>query len=234
MNLPTLTAPARFDIYRDVHKGLRAFMADTLVALARMDSDDAEDTRQTLSQLQDLLHILSAHIRHENEHVHAAIEARRPGLAARIAEEHIDHHQAILVLLKDIDALHEASDSATRRAAALRLYRRFAVFVGENLEHMHVEETAHNAALWSAYTDAEIIGIHDMLLRAVEPAQMRVFLRWIVPHLAHAERVEMLGAMRAAAPAEAFEQVLGLARQHMRARDWDKLANALALTEALA
>ena len=35
-------------------------------------------------------------------------------------------------------------------------YRRLSRFVAENFEHMLVEETRHNAALWELYTDAEL------------------------------------------------------------------------------
>ena len=36
-----------------------------------------------------------------------------------------------------------------------------ALFIAENFEHMHYEETEHNAVLWAHYTDAELAELPD-------------------------------------------------------------------------
>jgi hypothetical protein len=56
--------------------------------------------------------------------------------------------------------------------AALQLYRHPARFVAENFEHMQVEETVHNEALWAHYTDAELKALHDRLRASIPPAEM--------------------------------------------------------------
>ena len=225
---------ARFDIYCNVHKGLRAFMSDTLMRVARMNPDDPGERDPVLFHVRQLLEILDAHIEHENEHVHPAIEARCAGASQQIAGEHESHRQAIARVEARLEAISNARQRQARGAAALALYRELALFIGENFEHMEMEESMHNSALWAAYTDDEIHLIHQRLLSAVDPAQMAVFLRWIVPNLSHPERCEMLGGMQQGMPPEAFEQVLELVRSHLGTRDWGKLSSALALEPAAA
>ena len=75
-------AVARFDLYAGVHKGLRLFMADTLTRVGRLDLDDEPELAATLGQLDELLEICRSHLGHENQFVHTAIEARRPGGAS--------------------------------------------------------------------------------------------------------------------------------------------------------
>jgi hypothetical protein len=58
---------------------------------------------------------------------------------------------------------------------------------------------------------------------------MQLALRWMLPHLSPSERAAMLRGMRATAPAEAFEGVLGLVRPLLGGRDWRKLSLALGL-----
>jgi len=224
------TAP-RHDLYARVHKGLRVFMGDTLAAVGRMDPADADDAAAALGQLRLLLELCQSHLEHENRFLHTAMEARRPGSAARTDEDHVGHEEAIDELTAEIGAVERATGAA-RTAAAHRLYLRLATFVAENLAHMHVEETANNAVLWACYTDDELLAIEHALVAAIPPQKMGAFLRWMLPSMSHAERVAMLSGMRQGAPAEAFAGVLGLTRAYVPARDWAKLAAALDVAAA--
>ena len=73
-------------------------MADMLVRIGRLDVDDAAELGATLAQLDALLRWCRDHIRHENDFVHTAIDARLPAGAARTAADHVDHVQAIAEL----------------------------------------------------------------------------------------------------------------------------------------
>lgn len=224
------TTPAtaqRFDIYQPIHKALRNFMGDTLSRLGRVDVTDAEDLAGALSQVESLLDFCAKHVRHENDFIHTAIRARQPAGASRTSEDHVEHLQSIDALHKETRAVYDASD-AQRHVLALRLYRHLALFIAENLQHMHIEETANNAALWAHYTDEELVAIHDRLLAAIAPADMMLGLRWMVPALTPQQRAGMLAEMKAGAPAEVLDAVVNTVRPHLAARDWSKLANALA------
>jgi hypothetical protein len=222
-----VTPAPRHDFYAGVHKGLRSFMADTLVAAGRADPADPQDVDATLSQLRGLLAICATHLEHENRFVHTAMEARCPGSSARTGEDHVAHEAAIDELIAAIGAVERACGAA--RAGALHaLYGRLAQFVAENFEHMRIEETANNAVLWAHYTDEELAAIEHAIVGSIPPADMGAFLRWMIPALSHAERVAMLNDMAQGAPRDVFEAVLGIARARLSARDWAKLEGALA------
>ena len=91
-------AAPRMDMYASIHKALRAFMADTLLGLGRMDVDDDLEFAQTCDRVMQLLDLCRAHLHHENQFVHAAMEARQPGSSQNIAGEHLEHEQAITAL----------------------------------------------------------------------------------------------------------------------------------------
>ncbi len=218
-------AAPRIDLYSSIHKALRLFMTDTLVRVGRLDTGDADELAATLAQLRSLLELCRTHVAHENEFVHAAIEARRPGASQRIAAEHVEHLDAIAALEAEVAALA----ALPREPAAQRLYRHLARFVGENFEHMHVEESSHNATLWSLYSDAELVEIHQRILAAVDPAEMGLVLRWMVPAMSPAERAELLGDMQRQLPPEAMRGVIDTVRPHLNDSAWGKLARALNL-----
>jgi hypothetical protein len=218
----------RFDMYVTIHKAIRAFMADTLLAVGRMDVDDEPELAQTTQRVLELLEFLQSHLTHENEFVHPAIEARSPGDSERIEREHIEHAQHLAALARSVEALR-ACHAADRAGVALNLYRELALFIAENFQHMHVEETAHNAALWANYTDGELVEIHHNLVSSIPPAEMMVVARWMVPFMNPAERAAMLADVRFNAPAPAFPAMLDTVRPHLSEREWEKLAKSLQL-----
>ena len=93
----------RMDMYAGIHKALRALMADTLLAVGRMDYDDDLERAQVCQRVVELLELCASHLKHENEFVHTAIEARAPGASGRIAHEHavvapaLQEHRGIVV-----------------------------------------------------------------------------------------------------------------------------------------
>lgn len=224
-------ATPRFDMYQPIHKALRAYLSETLSAVGRMDCDDEQEVVATLAQLRELLQICTSHFRHEDHFVHRAMEQRRPGSAAGMADEHIEHAHAI----DDLHAalkLVELGQGAERRVLAQILYRQFALFVAENFEHMQREEIDNNAILWSAYTDDELFAIENELKASIPPAEMMLIARWMLTNNEHGFRVQMLAGIRAVAPREVFEGILAIARTNLATRDWQKLAGALALPQA--
>lgn len=230
VNHPTAPLPAapRFDMYAFIHKALRGFMMDTLHRVGRMDLDDAAELRETLAQVDDLLVFCQRHLEHENDFVHSAIEARRPGGARRTADDHLDHVASIQALRAEAAALpcHAVPE---RPALAQRLYLHLSLFVAENFQHMQIEETANNAALWALYTDDELVAIHDRLVASLPPAENALVARWMIPALNPAERAGLLGGLQLGAPPEVFEGMLGIARVQLDEAAWCKLARELGL-----
>jgi len=219
------TAP-RFDMYAGIHKALRSFMSETLVRVGRADVTDPDDLHAALEQLDALLTLCLSHIEHENEFVHTAIEARQPGAATRSGGDHVEHRDSIDALRAEAAALRSAA-ARVQPALALRLYHHLSLFVAENFQHMHIEETANNAALWAAYSDAELIEIHDRLVASIAPPEFMLVARWMVPALSPTERAMLLSGVQAHTPPEAFLGLLAGVRPYLDARGWDKLAHAV-------
>ena len=216
----------RMDMYAFIHKALRAYMSDTLVGLGRVDTQDDLELAQACARVQQLLEFCRSHLRHENGFVHPAMERHAPGSAAAIAQEHLGHEQAIAMLATATAALLDCP-RARRAPVAHALYQQLALFVAHNFEHMHQEETAHNAVLWAHYSDAELATIEGALVASIPPDEMQVVLRWMLPFMAPAERAAMLADMRRQAPAPVFEGVLQIVRPHLSASEWAKLGRAL-------
>lgn len=218
----------RVDLYVGIHKAMRALMADLLVAVGKMDAADDSAVEWTVSRVLQFADFCTAHLTHENEFVHTALEARRPGASARIAAEHVEHAQAIAALKAAADRLHKTQGSQ-REQDALALYRQLALFIAHNFEHMQAEEIEHNQALWAHYTDEELRALEGRLLATIPPEETLFVMRWMVPAMTPAERLQVLQGMQAHAPAPAFAAVLDVVKPHLGTGEWAKLARGLKL-----
>ncbi|MGV3498188.1 MAG: hypothetical protein ACO1OR_05100 [Hydrogenophaga sp.] len=222
------TGEGRFNMYAGIHKALRAVMGDTLFALGRADPTDEAEVRDACDRVVELMEMCERHVEHENRFVHAALQARCPGVCDAVAHEHEDHlrHTARL----SVAARALASVPTAERASALHaLYLAVALFVAENFAHMHAEETQHNAALWATYNDFELLAIHDELVASIPPQEMMQIARWLLPAMNTVERCMMVNDMQTKAPLAAVEAMLDVARAHMNQRDWAKLARGINL-----
>jgi len=203
------------NFYNRPHKALRAWMADTLVAVGRMDPREDCEVRDTLARVEEMLAACENHVKHEDEFVHRAMEAKRPGSSRELATEHVEH-------LQEIEEL--------RAAVAGRLpdlHRRLATFVADNFDHMEHEEGDNTLVLGEMFSDAELDAMEARLVASIPPGQMMQFLRWMIPALHHGERVEMLGGMRRSAPPPVFQAVMGVARANLKAGDYQRLEAAI-------
>jgi len=232
----TQPAAPRFDMYGPIHKALRSFMCDTLLRAGRLDVNDAAEFDATLNQVDALLAFCLDHIERENAFVHAAIEARRPAGAQRTTDDHVEHVETIAALRDETAALRRAqarSQAQAKPMLAHRLYHHLALFVAENFQHMHIEETANNAALWALYSDAELHEIHARLLAGIPPEKDLLVARWMIPALCPTERAIIVGHAKRQMPPEAFIGVLAHVKPHMDESGWAKLASAVGVSPSL-
>jgi hypothetical protein len=184
---------ARHSIYALIHKALRLAMCDSLTAVGKLDASDAHAVSEAIVRVRDLLRFCRMHVHAEETFIHPAIESGRPGVVARIAGEHVEHLAAIASLDRAVDALARAPASS-RAAAAFTLYSELAHFVGENFVHMQYEETAHNRALWDAYTDEEILALENRIKAHHTPDEMALVFRWMLEAMTPAERAAVAAA----------------------------------------
>jgi len=218
----------RYNLYRQIHRALRSGMGETLAALGRVDLGDEAELAQTLGELRALLELLRSHLEHENRSIHRAMHDRLSGSADKTAADHVGHERAI-ARLETLAGEVESRKGELRGAAAETLYLELAGFVAENLEHMTYEETENNAVLWATHSDEELRQIERSIVAQTPPQTVAAVMRWMIPSITPAERVQLLTGIRETAPAQVFEGVAAIARRSLSERDWYRLATKLGI-----
>ena len=115
----------RYDIYVLIHKALRAYMVDTLLAVGQLDVDDEAALAQAAQRVTELLAFCRSHLMHENHFIHPAMERHAAGSSQVIAADHVDHERAIDALGAVVQALACCPPSARGRVARA-LYQQLA------------------------------------------------------------------------------------------------------------
>lgn len=229
----TATTDERFelvalDLYRDIHKGIRAELFAVTEAAGRAEPDDRIAREDLAAHVRSVVDLLESHAEHEDGVIQPQVELHLPDVAERIAADHaaFDVRTASLVSLAGEAA---AAGPANRRRLLHLLYLELGAFTGDYLLHQDVEERVLMPALERAVGFETVLGMHQAIVGSIPPDEMARSLALMLPAMNLEDRVELLGGMQAGAPPEVFEGVWGLAQSVLVPADHQAVARRLAL-----
>jgi hypothetical protein len=218
--------PVSFDLYRDVHKAIRVELFAVVANAGRLDVSDHGGCQDVADQVESLVNFLRGHAEHEDGSIQAPLEQAAPELAARVAKEHeslegqMDHLVALAMLLRRAPRL-------SARAVAHELYLDLAAFTGNYLAHQDLEERVIGHVLDEAIGVQGLIALHGAIMATIAPQELSYSLALMFPAMNIDDRTELLGGIRATAPAEVFEATWSLARSVLPAEDAQALSTRL-------
>ena len=85
-----------------------------------------------------------------------------------------------------------------------------ASFTSAYLSHQDLEERVVMPTLAANLSAGEVLALHENIVGHIPPAEMAEFLSLMIPAMNVDDRTELLGGMKAGAPAEVFAGVWGL------------------------
>ena len=218
--------PVAFDLYRDIHKGIRSELFAVVADAGRLDPADRCGVADLSEHVRRTLQLLVDHAEHEDGAIQPALELHAPALAERVAS---DHHE----LEARMDWLGvlagEVCGAGAGRGPLHELYVELAAFTGAYLLHQDVEERLVSQALESAIGVDGVVGLHMAIVGGMPPQQLISGLAVMLPVMNVDDRTDLLGGMRATAPAEAFDGVWSLAKSVLPSDDVRDVAARLGL-----
>ncbi len=229
-NTTSTTAPLRLvavDLYRDIHKGIRAELFAITERAGNLDPSDPADRADLGAHVGRVVQLLVEHAEHEDDHIQPALEQHLPELAEQVED---DHHrlEARIQLLAD-QALDLGDPAGNPRWRTHQLYVELASFTSSYLAHQDLEERVIMPSLEEIIGAEAGLALHQSIVGSMPPEDLARGLAVMLPAMNIDDRVEMLGGMRAGAPAEVFQGVWGLAASVLDVRDLEALAGRLGL-----
>jgi iron-sulfur cluster repair protein YtfE (RIC family) len=197
----------RLDLFRNVHKGIRVMLFDLVQKAGRTDFTDITSVAVLRAQVRDTFELLESHAHNEDQFVMPMLRVAVPDLADEFGAAHEAQEAELPALRAGLEALDTSSADTARlgHVFVVRLGR----IAGDLLMHMSDEETIINPALWSAYSDEELLVTERRLVGAIPPEKMSRYLRWMLPAMNLPERVGFLSML----PPPVFDFVRAVAKQ---------------------
>lgn len=220
--------PVTLDLYRDIHKGIRAVLFDVTGRTGSIDPSDRDARADVASRVDAMVDLLVKHAQHEDDFVQPAIERELEALGEQIAVE----HEVLEGRMDDLRVWATDAVEATRaeqRQAVHRLYVELASFTSAYLAHQDLEERLVMPALEAAIGIEQVVGIHGAIVGSIPPDELAASLAVMLPAMNVDDRSELLGGIQANAPAEAFEGIWGLATSVLAPTDLAAVGGRLGL-----
>jgi hypothetical protein len=220
--------PVAFDLYRDIHKGIRAELFAVTGAAGSVDPADRSGRADLSRHIQSVTDMLVLHAEHEDSALQPVLETELPAFAEQIAVDHavLD---ARIAAIRDLAQNAVEAPRFAQRNDVHRVYIELASFTSSYLAHQDLEERDIMPALARAIDFEQILAIHQSIVGAIPPAVMAKSLAVMLPSMNVDDRTELLGGMQQNAPAEVFAQVFGLARSVLTPADGNALAQRLGI-----
>jgi hypothetical protein len=206
------------DLYRDIHKGIRAELFAVTTEAGRIDPGDLRDRAALAAHVTSVVELLVQHAEHEDAGVQPTLEAELPDLAAVIDT---DHHalEARMAQLTELAQVVQAATTADQRHRTHQLYVELASFTSAYLTHQDTEERIVMPALHAAIGVDAVLAIHGGIIASIPPDELVRSLALMFPAMNIDDRTELLGGMQATAPPEAFAGAVSLMRSVLSTED---------------
>jgi hypothetical protein len=220
----------KVDVYVNVHKGLRNLITRFSYKTGATDWNEMSEVKRLQAEWQKLLMLIHSHHDNEDRFIHPVLARISPGGHRSYEEE----HDALVSVLTDLDThfnslMHDDGPKAKRAEIGLEFYRGLNLFYADFLEHMNREEVEAERSLHSLCPPEDIMAMVGELIGSIPPEEMMLWIDLMFPAMNLPECAELLGAMKAGAPPEAFKVLADRVHMARGELDWQKLETLLGL-----
>ena len=217
----------RYNIFYQVHKGLRAMLFETAIAIQQTDFVNPDETERCIGQVKSVVEIFDKHAHTEDNFVFTAIQSFEPSIVAVFEKEHEKDHELGERLQKSLESLQDTTTENEKLIAGQSLYISFIGFMVFNLEHMAKEEDIINKFLWTYYSDQQLMAITQQIVSNMPPDSMSVFSKWMIRGLSNQEIIHWLKEVKYNAPVFIFEALLQTAASELSGSRLQLIESAL-------
>jgi len=219
----------RENLFRPIHKGIRAMIYDLGRRLAVADFTSVVESNEIARQLKHDLNgatsncimcLLYAHSRHEEQDFFAPVAAFDKDLVDLLMVEHREIAKQVFALGKTCDELLGVSDAARRIEIGDRLNLEVNDLFAAYLAHLNNEEATLVPVMWERFTDEQLRALRAQFYNQIPLARFEEWMRWTLPSLNPEELEILLAGMRTDPPPNRYRDALRVAEATVPPERW--------------
>jgi chromosome condensin MukBEF ATPase and DNA-binding subunit MukB len=169
----------RFNIFQQIHKGLRAQLYQTALQLQQTDFTLKQELVAALDKVKEIVLLFDEHADREDTYILPLVFEYEPAVWSAFEREHKLDIAVLKELMAVLNMLTTALTPHQRMIAGKRLIRCFTAFMAFHLEQMDKEEMVLNEILWRYYSDDNLIGMQSEMIRNTTVSNSAVLYQWM-------------------------------------------------------
>jgi hemerythrin superfamily protein len=217
----------RYNIFHQIHKGLRALLYETALQVQHTDFWNIEEAEPTIEKINGVVRLFEKHADSEDGFVFPAVEKYDPAVADAFEQEHVQDHFLGKLLHDSVTGYQQAPVITTKAESGKQIQLAFSKFMLFNLEHMAKEEEVLNKILWRHYDDGELMGITQQIIAHVPQEYMAEYSKWMMRGLNNAEITGWLKEVEKNAPEFVFQSLFVTAEKELPERRFRQVLEGL-------
>lgn len=189
----------RYQFYRE-HKYVSFALNDLERLVAKTDFRNQDETQKIITEFHAVVEMLEGHAQYEEEKLHEMLK-RKGSTAFEHAEDEHEHYEELLDHLTNLlKELEGAVEEEERIELGYQFYLSYRKFVGENLLHLHGEETIILPELQRLYTDEELQAVEFDTYEKMTPEELVHMLEVLFPHMNPVDKEAFLKDIKESQP----------------------------------
>lgn len=217
----------RYKFYRE-HKYVSFALNDLERQIAKTDFRVFQDIEKIKSAFEAVVELLKGHAEYENSSLHELLRKKQSPVYQRVEADHQHYDDVLDSLSLRLEKILAEQNADERVEAGYQFYLWYRKFVGENLLHLHEEETIILPELQRLYTDQELKAVEAETYRRMTPEEMIDMMRVLFPHMNPDDKEAFLADIKECQPEKFIEAWQGI-QSCLSAKEQQTLVQKLGL-----
>lgn len=190
----------RYRFYRE-HKYLIFLLFELERLIAKADFNSNEQILNIKGHLNAYTTLLKAHAKHEENAIHALLKAKNSKVHENVEKNHKVHEKQGEALEQKLNHLL-STEKEGKLSLGYDFYLAYRLFLIDNLQHFHDEETIILRELHRLYSDDELKTVERNTYSHMTPEEMIHMLEVLCPHMDSNDKAFFLNDIKEATPSK--------------------------------
>lgn len=217
----------RYQFYRE-HKYVSFVLNDLERLIAKTDFCDPSQVEIIEQKFNAVVELMKCHAEYEDSKLHPLLQEKGSIIFQEAQEDHKHQDSLFQTLQYLLDQIKATPDKELQIGLGYQFYLNYRKFVGENLQHLHEEETQILPELQKLYHDTQLRTVETETYQQMTIEELVGMMKELFPHFNPSDRQAFLSDIQDAVP-EKFHQAWEMIKETIDPKEQKLLMEKLCI-----